>query len=267
MARQADELYKREINGQRLKMINSRNKNIANQLAVLGHEIKSPLTRIVALSEFLLKEIPGKLNDEQKECLQDIYNNSYILMNSINSLLSLSKSEAGYQCLNLSPQNINEVVESVVLKVDSIVSSKGLLMVVDVPHEVPVVNFDREKIEQILFNLLDNAIKFTQNGRIAIKVRVDNEQDQLVVSVEDTGVGIEEKNKDKVFEKFFTKRDALNPGGSGLGLAVVKCFVELHGGKVWLESAVGKGTRVSFTIPIRQAPKRRGCASYACSGR
>jgi len=262
-----DELYKREINGQRLKMINSRNKNIAHQLAMLGHEIKSPLTRIVALSEFLLKEIPGKLNDEQKEYLQDIYNNSYILMNSINSLLSLSKSEAGYLCLNSSPQNINEVVESVVLKVDSIAASKGLLLVVDVPQEVPIVNFDRDKIEQILFNLLDNAIKFTQKGRIAIKVRVDDEQEQLVVSVEDTGVGIEEKNKDRVFEKFFTQKGSLNPGGSGLGLAVVKDFVELHGGKVWLESSVGKGTRVSFTIPIAQAPKRKGCASYAGSGR
>jgi len=226
-----DELYKREINGQRLKMINSRNKNIAHQLAMLGHEIKSPLTRIVVLSEFLLKEIPGKLNDEQKEYLQDIYNNSYILMNSINSLLSLSKSEAGYLCLNCSPQNINEVIKSVVLKVDSIAASKGLLLVVDVPQEVPTVNFDRDKIEQILFNLLDNAIKFTQKGRIAIKVKVDDEEEQLVVSVEDTGVGIEEKNKDRVFEKFFTQKSPLNPGGVRPWAGCSKGFCRASWGK------------------------------------
>jgi len=249
MARQADELHKSEINSQQLKVIHSGNRRVAQQLALLGHGIKSPLTRIVALAEFMLTEIPGKLNAEQKEYIQDIYNNSYFLMNSINSLLSISKSEAGYLSLNLSSHSIKEVVESVVVKVDSIAVSKGSQIIVDIPDNISAIIFDRDKMEQILFNLLDNAIKFTRNGKITVRVKDEPSSDFITVSVRDTGVGIDEKSRKKVFEKFYTEKNALNPGGSGLGLAVVKEFVELHGGRVWLESSPGKGTCVYFTIP------------------
>lgn len=263
MARRVDELHKSKINTQQLKVFHSGNRRVAQQLALLGHGIKSPLTRIVALAELLLNEIPGKLNAEQKEYLQDIYNNSYLLMNSINSLLSISKSEAGYLSLNLSSYSIKEVVESVVMKVDSIAVSKGSEIIVDIPDNITAISFDRDKIEQILFNLLDNAIKFTRDGKITVRVKDDPASNFITVSVRDTGVGIEEKSRKKVFEKFYTEKNALNPGGSGLGLAVVKEFVELHRGRVWLESSPGQGTCVYFTLPKNLTLEKEGYPSHA----
>ena len=221
----------------------------AQWLALLGHGIKSPVARILALSEFMLKEIPGELNSEQKEYLQDIYHNSYLLTNYINSLLTLSKVESGYMKLNIGAYDFREIVESVVTKVDTMAASRNSQIIVKIPNDLSPVCCDRNKIEQILFNLLDNAIKFTREGTITVSVIEDHAGELLRVAVRDTGIGISEKLRPKVFDTFFTEKSALNPGGSGLGLAVVKEFVYLHGGQVVLESCPGRGTRVEFTIP------------------
>lgn len=216
--------------------------------AVVGHGIKSPLARIVALSELLLKELPGSLNEEQKEYIQDIYNNGFLLLNNINSLLTITRSEAGFQKLNLGPFNIKDIVESVVVRVDSVAISRGTQILIHIPDNLPIVYCDRYKIEQALYNLLDNAMKFTFDGTITISVRELPDR-TIEFSVSDTGVGIKEKNLSKVFDKFFTEKSALNPGGSGLGLTVVREIVQLHKGRVWLESQEGQGTTVSFVIP------------------
>jgi signal transduction histidine kinase len=202
----------------------------------------------------LIKEIPGDLNDEQKEYVQDIYNNSFLLLNAVNSLLTITKSEAGFQKLNLGSYNIRDIVEGVVVRVDSVAISKGSQIIVDIPEDLPIVYCDRYKIEQVLYNLLDNAMKFTYNGTITISVRELPDR-TVKVAVADTGVGIKEKNQAKVFDKFFTEKTPLNPGGSGLGLTVVKEIVSLHNGRVWLESQDGEGTTVSFVIPNKISGK------------
>jgi len=246
-------LAKREVlrKTQNFKLKTNSNNDVLlspEDAAIVGHGIKSPLTRIVALSELLLKELPGELNREQKEYVQDIYNNSFLLLNAVNSLLTITKSEAGYQKLNLGPYNIKDIIEGVVVRVDSVAISKGSQIIVDIPEDLPIVYCDRYKIEQVLYNLLDNAMKFTFNGTITISVRELPDR-TIMVSVADTGVGIKEKHLARVFDKFYTEKTAINPGGSGLGLTVVKEMINLHNGRVWLESQEGKGTTVTFVIP------------------
>lgn len=232
-----------------LQRINKHNTTLSSEeTALVGHGIKSPLTRIVTLSELLLKEIPGSLNNDQKEYVQDIYNNSFLLLNAINSLLTITRGETGYQKLNPEFFNIKDIVESVVVRVDSVAASKGTELVIDVPDNLPLVCCDRYKIEQVLYNLLDNAMKFTFNGTITVSVR-ELPDKAIKVSVADTGIGISEKNLAKAFDKFFTEKTPINPGGSGLGLTVVQQIINLHDGQVWLESKEGVGTTVNFTIP------------------
>lgn len=260
-------MAKKEASSSRKQLrLVDKNENSAQEIALLGHGIKSPLARIVALSELLLKELPGELNPEQKEYVQDIYNNSFLLLNSVNSLLSLAKSESGFQKLNLGPFDLKEVVESVVVRVDSLAISRGLEIIIDIPEDLPIVYCDRYKIEQVLHNLLDNAIKFTVKGKITVSVR-EMSNKKIRVSVADTGIGIKERNKGKVFDKFFTEKSNYNPGGSGLGLAVVKEIITLHKGKVWLESRVGQGTTVIFVIPNNAADKKKELSSHASSFR
>lgn len=227
---------------------NNDTKRSAEDTALIGHGIKSPLTRIVTLSELLLKEIPGGLNYEQKEYVQDIYNNSFLLLNAINSLLSITRGESGFQKLNLEMFNMKDIIESVVARIDSIATSKGTAFIVDVPEELPLVYCDRYKIEQVLYNLLDNAMKFTFDGTITISAK-ELPDKSIKISVVDTGEGIKEKNMPMVFDKFFTEKTTVNPGGSGLGLSVVQEIVSLHKGEVFLESQEGAGTTVTFIIP------------------
>ncbi|HHX94833.1 MAG TPA: HAMP domain-containing histidine kinase [Clostridia bacterium] len=243
---------------------NLQNSSDPQEIALLGHGIKSPLARIVALSELLLKELPGELNEEQKEYVQDIYNNSFLLLNSVNSLLSITRTESGYRTLNIGPFDMKEIVESVVVRVDSVAVSRGSEIIIDIPEDLPIVYCDRYKIEQVLYNLLDNAMKFTLGGSITVSAQ-EMPDKMIRVSVSDTGTGIKEKHKNKVFEKYFTEKNALNPDGSGLGLTVVKEIVNLHQGEVWLESRVGQGTTVHFVIPNEPRDKEKELASHAGS--
>ncbi len=220
----------------------------SGETALIGHGIKSPLTRIVTLSELLLKEIPGTLNHEQKEYVQDIYNNSFLLLNAINSLLTITKGETGFEKLNMELFNVKDMLESVVARVDSIAVSRGTQFVFDVSDELPLVYCDRYKIEQVLYNLIDNAMKFTYNGTITVSAK-ELPDNSIQIAVADTGIGIEEENLSKIFDKFYTDKNPFNLGGSGLGLSVVQEIVSLHNGRVWVESTEGKGTTVTFVIP------------------
>lgn len=238
-----------------LKLVDTRDPEAAGEVALLGHGIKSPLTRIVALSELMLKEVPGELNPQQKEYVEDIYNNSFLLLNAVNSLLSIIKSESGFLKLNIGAYDFKEMVESVVVRIDSVANSRGTKIIIDIPDDLPTVYCDRSKIEEVLYNLLDNAMKFTYEGIITVSVRETPEK-SIYVTVADTGIGIKEKNKARVFEKFFSEKNSVNPEGSGLGLAVVKEYINLHKGKVWLESRVGKGTTVYFVIPNKAVDEK-----------
>jgi signal transduction histidine kinase len=170
-------------------------------------------------------------------------------------VLDLSKIEAGQLSLSLSDYSFNDAAQSVVSAVESLAAEKGLKLSVDVPRNLPVGRGDERRIVQVLLNLVGNAIKFTESGEVALKVR--NKQETFLVSVSDTGPGIAEHDRARIFEEFqqVDASSTREKGGTGLGLAIAKRIVEMHGGNIWVESTVGQGSTFSFSIPVQTAQK------------
>lgn len=224
-------------------------------LATMSHELRTPLTAIIGFSELLLEEMMGGVNVEQKESIKEILVNGENLLQLINGILDLEKIESGKMELSLEPVAVSDLLERVHRMIASLLQKKGHVFEQNVPKGLPVVYLDEKKIQQVLLNLLSNAIKFTPNGgRIAVTARYlagDGRDERLEISVSDTGIGIQKKDIATIFESFrqvdssFTREYQ----GTGLGLALVKQFVELHRGKIWVESDVDKGSRFIFTIP------------------
>lgn len=226
--------------------------------ANMSHEFKTPLNIIlstVQLIEYNLKH--GYLNiDPKDKCINymnSIKRNSYRLIRLSNNIIDMSKIDSGYYKLNLKNNNIVNVIEEIVDSVADYIHSKGMSIIFDTEVEEMVISCDSEKIERIVLNLISNAIKYTkENGEISINISIKDRF--VVVCVKDNGIGIAEEDKDKIFDRFkqientFTRKVE----GSGIGLSLVKSLVNMHGGKVWLESVVGKGSEFYFSLPITQ---------------
>lgn len=223
-------------------------------LAVVSHELRTPLTAIIAFTEILLSE-GETLSTVQREYLTDIQESGYQLLTQINDILDMSKIEAGLIRLNCKLVDILDVIENITRPVAPLLTNKSITLSVNVHDEVPDVFIDPEKIGHVLRNLLSNAIKFTAGGgsiAITVKNGCGSEADRgIVVSVHDTGIGIDPANHDDIFQKFRQVNSSAHReyAGSGLGLAIAKNLVELHGGKIWVESCVGEGSTFYFTIP------------------
>ena len=220
-------------------------------LANMSHELRTPLNAILGFTEMLLDGLYGEVPAELKEPLSDIQTNGQHLLRLINDVLDLSKIEAGRMELSLGDYAVEDVVATVRASLRSLASEKGLELVAEVPSNLPDAYGDSKRITQCLMNLVGNALKFTRKGRVAI--RVDQQGDLLRFRVSDTGIGIPADQLDAVFAEFrqvdtTTTRDF---GGTGLGLSITKKFVELHGGRIWVESEPGKGSTFSFTVPLR----------------
>jgi signal transduction histidine kinase len=247
------------------------NKIKSEFLAIMSHELRTPLTAVIGFSELLLEEVMGELNPEQKEYLREVVHNSEHLLHLINSILDLSKIESGKMELTVEPFNLAEAVLEVRKTILPLLKKKGLKFQVDMPMKLPIIEGDERKIRQILLNLLSNAIKFTpEGGSIVLEVRhspnnkglwlyskIQNasvfESGYFRISIEDTGIGIKEKDLEEVFDPFsqvdssYTRKYQ----GTGLGLALTKQFVEMHGGAIWVESEPQKGSRFTLLLPIR----------------
>jgi len=231
----------------------------ANQLKTeflsnMSHELRSPLHTIIGFSELLAEELEGSLNDKQQRFIGHILRDSQHLLDLINDLLDLTKIEAGRLELQHEAFPIKAVIEETISSVRPRATAKSVEIPTDV--SIPTVVFaDRLRLKQILHNLLTNAVKFTPNGG---KVRVEaGHRDRFAeISVSDTGIGIPEDQHQAVFDKFYQVRTATKGGseGTGLGLAITKRLIELHGGSIWLQSELGKGSRFTFTIPLVQSP-------------
>ena len=218
-------------------------------LANMSHEFRTPLNAILGFSQVLKKNLFGELNEKQEEYVEDILSSGNHLLSLINDVLDLSKVEAGQIELKVAPFSLREAVERGVLMIRERASMNGVAVAAEVEPEVQVVTADERRIRQVLFNLLSNAVKFTPaGGRIDVSAAQVN--GEIQVAVTDTGSGISPEDVDRIFEEFQqTDAGAEQQEGTGLGLALSKRLVELHGGRIWVESDPGVGSRFVFTLP------------------
>src|SRR5450631_810967 len=228
------------------------NKHKSEFLANMSHELRTPLNAIIGFSEVLLERLFGELNAKQDDYLKDIFASGKHLLGLINDILDLSKVEAGRMELETSTFDLASAVSNAMTLVRERAQRHGIALGQQLDPKLVEITADERKFKQILLNLLSNAVKFTpDNGRIDVTARLDGADVQ--VAVHDTGIGIAPEDQAAVFEEFrqVGRNYTSKQEGTGLGLALTKRFVELHGGRIWLESEPGKGSTFTFTIPVK----------------
>ena len=220
-------------------------------LASMSHGLRTPLNVIIGFSELMRDEVPGKLNDEQRQCLDDIQGSGKHLLNLINEVLDLSRIESGRTKLNLTNLALTEVTESLARTMLPILAPRQQSLDIKIEEGLPLVRADKAQASEVLLNLLSNAAKFTPDGG-KLKIEAVREDNWCRVSVIDNGIGIKKEDQEQIFEPFYQLDNPLTKGksGTGLGLALVKQIIEKHGGQVWVESEYGKGSRFIFTLPL-----------------
>jgi signal transduction histidine kinase len=228
------------------------NRHKSEFLASMSHELRTPLNAIIGFSEVLQERMFGEVNEKQAEYLEDIHGSGVHLLSLINDILDLSKIEAGRMDLELSRFDLSEALQNGMTLIRERASRHGIALALELSAEIGDCVADQRKFKQIMLNLLSNAVKFTpKGGQICVRARCGN--GQVEVAVSDTGVGIAEKDLGIIFEEFRqVGTDHLKKSeGTGLGLALTKKFVELHGGIISVQSEVGKGSTFTFTLPER----------------
>ncbi|MGW4929592.1 ATP-binding protein [Agromyces sp. NPDC004153] len=219
-------------------------------LASMSHELRTPLNAVIGFSEVLLERMFGELNDRQDEYLRDILSSGRHLLNLLNDILDLSKVEAGRMELAPSTFSVSSAMEYGISMVRERAAMHGLTLTLEVDPTVDVIDSDELRVKQVLLNLLSNAVKFTPDGgRIAVVARRDG--DELAVTVTDDGDGIPAEDRERIFESFQQGgRGTQREEGTGLGLTLCRRIVSLLGGRMWLESEVGRGSTFGFTLPL-----------------
>jgi signal transduction histidine kinase len=234
----------------------SRQLEVASQhksefLANMSHELRTPLNAIIGFSEVLGERMFGELNEKQDEYLKDIHASGQHLLSLINDILDLSKIEADRMELELTDFNLPATLDNALTLVRERAGRRGIALGLTVDERLEQIRADERKVRQVVLNLLSNAIKFTpEGGRIEVRaVPVDA---MVEISVRDTGVGIAPEDQEAIFEEFRQVGTAAKKvEGTGLGLALSRKFVELHGGRIWVQSQVGVGSTFTFSIPMR----------------
>ncbi len=236
-----------EVNEELKKATRAKSEFLAN----MSHELRTPLNVIIGFSELMIDEVPGKINDEQRQSLGDILSGGQHLLNLINDVLDLSKIESGKIRLKTTTFALAEVVETLRNTMMPIIAPRKQKLDIEVEKDLPPVHADKAKVRQVLLNLADNSSKFAPDeGRLRIEaIRKD---EWCHVSITDNGIGIKKEDQEKIFEPFCQLESPLTKerSGTGLGLTLVKQIIEKHGGQVWVESEYGKGSRFTFTLPL-----------------
>jgi signal transduction histidine kinase len=220
-------------------------------LANMSHELRTPLNAILGYTELILDNIYGDVPEKIREVLERLTKNGHHLLGLINDVLDISKMEAGQLTLSLNDYSMEGLVQTLFTSVEALATEKKLELKVMVPTDLTTAKGDEQRIAQVLLNLLGNAIKFTEEGEVRVEVVVSNES--FLVSVSDTGPGLSEADQKKIFEEFRQAdgSSTREKGGTGLGLSIAKRIVEMHGGRIWVESSLGKGSIFWFTLPVR----------------
>ncbi|MFI4903376.1 MAG: ATP-binding protein [Burkholderiales bacterium] len=220
-------------------------------LANMSHELRTPMNAILGFTEMLIDGLYGDIPEALKEPLTDIQLNGRHLLRLINDVLDLSKIEAGRMQLALDDYSVREIIDIVQVSLRSLAAEKGLAFEASVPPDLPVARGDNGRLTQCLMNLAGNAIKFTREGTVEIGVELTGAE--LLFHVTDTGIGIPPEELENVFAEFRQVDTTVTRefGGTGLGLSITRRFVEMHGGRIWVESTLGHGSTFYFAIPLR----------------
>jgi signal transduction histidine kinase len=247
----------------------------SNFLATVSHELRTPLTSVIGYSEMLLEGMAGAMNDEQRDYVRTIMDKGESLLSMISQILDLSRIESGNLRLVITDFNVREVLRAALTSVVPQCQKKGIHLETHIGEDLPFLKGDREKIGQVVVNLLGNASKFTPaGGRIKLSAdrftgprrarstdKADHGAGQLFdladesfvrIVVEDTGIGIPQDKLDRIFERFFQVDNSSTRefGGTGLGLSIVKSFIDAHGGDIRVDSETGKGSRFTVLLPV-----------------
>jgi GAF domain-containing protein/sensor histidine kinase YesM len=220
-------------------------------LANMSHELRTPMNAILGYTELIMDNIYGEPTEKMRGVLTRVQSNGKHLLGLINDVLDLSKIEAGQLTLTLADYSVKDIVHSVFSSVESLAKNKKLDLKVELPQKLPVAHGDERRLTQVLLNLVGNSIKFTDKGEVAIKAEAAN--GSFTISVRDTGPGIAIEDQHKIFEEFQQADSSTTKekGGTGLGLAISKRIVEMHGGRLWVDSSLGQGSTFSFNVPLK----------------
>jgi PAS domain S-box-containing protein len=219
-------------------------------LAHMSHELRTPLNAIIGFSEVLGEKIFGELNDKQAEYITDIHESGHHLLSLINDILDIAKIEAGRLELSPAEFDLPTTIDNALVLMKERANSRGVTLLNELDGDIGVITADERKVRQVLINLLTNAVKFTPEGG-TVSLRARSSDDELLISVVDTGIGIKPQDCAVIFEEFRQADSdyAREVEGTGLGLALSKRLVELHGGRIWVESELGQGSTFTFTLP------------------
>jgi signal transduction histidine kinase len=232
------------------QQLEAANRHKSEFLARVSHDLRTPLNAIMGFTRIVLRRMEGQMPDLQKENLQKVMISSEHLLGLINTLLDLAKIDAGKMEAIADTFRVEEIINMTTATVEPLLKDGRVRIVKDVTPDLPPLKTDRDMLKQILFNLLSNAAKFTEQGEI--KVSASRENGTLKLAVSDSGIGMKPAALEHIFEEFrqAEKTTASKYGGTGLGLAIVKKFVNLMGGDIVVESEVGKGSKFTITLPM-----------------
>jgi signal transduction histidine kinase len=219
-------------------------------LANMSHELRTPLNAILGYTELIIDSLYGNPPEKMRDVLKRIESNGKHLLGLINDVLDLSKIEAGQLTLSLSNYSLKNVIQTVFSAVEPLAAEKQIAFRIDVAPELPQGRGDEQRLTQVLLNLVGNAIKFTDAGEVSIRGCLAD--GSFHVAVCDTGPGISTADQGKLFREFQQADNSITrkKGGTGLGLAISRRIVEMHGGRIWVESSLGRGSTFSFTLPV-----------------
>jgi len=233
------------------RQIEAANRHKSEFLANVSHELRTPLNAIIGFSEVLGERMFGELNEKQAEYTEDILSSGRHLLSLINDILDLSKIEAGRMELELTKFDLPSAVENALILVRERATRHGIKLERAIDDRLGDFTGDERKVKQILVNLLSNSVKFTpEGGKIHVNASLNN--GSVIISIADTGIGIAKEDQEAIFEEFrqVGTNYAQKREGTGLGLTLTRKFVEMHGGKIWVESEPGKGSTFTFTLPV-----------------
>ncbi len=219
-------------------------------IGTLSHELKTPLTSIIAAAGLLAEELETAGEESHRKLIQNVLHNASTLEKRLAELLEIIKTGGGRLRLKLEPVDIRSLLQGVGWQISALIQQKGQKLTVDLPDSLPLIQGDGQRLEQAVLNLMTNATKFTpEGGSITLTARKENSN--LLIAVQDTGIGISKDEQAKLFKPYSRiNSDRQSQPGLGLGLAMAKQVIELHGGKIWVESESGKGSTFFISLPL-----------------